>query len=114
MIYNLFPTLYYALQRGGISVIDELDNAIHSLMVPEIVALFLDSERNPHHAQLIAVCHNPSKLQILEKEEVYFAEKAADGATSIYGLKDIKGVKRESNIYTNYLAGAFGGIPRVA
>ena len=47
MIYNLFPTLYYALQRGGISVIDELDNAIHSLMVPEIVDLFLDSDGIP-------------------------------------------------------------------
>ena len=26
---------------------------------------------------------------------------------TIYGLKDIKGVRRESNIYANYLAGAF-------
>ena len=84
------------------------------MCISGIVDLFVDSERNPHHAQLIAVCHNPSILKILEKEEVYFAEKAADGATSIYGLKDIKGVKRESNIYANYLAGAFGGIPRVA
>ena len=114
MIYNLFPTLHYAMQRGGIAVIDELDNAIHSLLVPEIVDLFVDSERNPHHAQLIAVCHNPSILQYLEKEEIFFTEKSLDGATSIYGLKDIKGVRRESNIYANYLAGAFGGIPKIA
>ena len=114
LVYNLFPTLYYAMQRGGVAVIDELDNAIHSLLVPEIVDLFVDSERNPHHAQLIAVCHNPSILQFLEKEEIYFTEKAPDGATSIYGLKDIRGVRRESNIYANYLAGAFGGIPKIA
>ena len=114
MLYNLFPILYHALQTGGVAVIDELDNAIHSLLVPEIVDLFADSERNPHHAQLIAVCHNLSVLQVLEKEEVYFAEKALDGATSIYGLKDVKGVRRENNIYANYLAGAFGGIPKIA
>ena len=114
MLYNLFPMLYYAMQGGGVAVIDELDNAIHSLLVPEIVDLFVDSERNPHHAQLIAVCHNPSILQFLEKEEVYFAQKAPDGATSIYGLKDIKGVRRESNIYANYLAGSFGGTPKIA
>ena len=114
MLYELFPTLYYAMRRGGVAIIDELDNAIHSLLVPEIMDLFVDSERNPYQAQLIAVLHNPSILQYLEKEEVYFAEKAPDGATSLYGLKDIRGVRRESNIYANYLAGAFGGVPRIA
>ena len=114
MVYNLFPTLYYAIQRGGVAIIDELDNAIHSLLIPEIVDLFVDPDRNRHQAQLIAVCHNPSILQYLEKEEIYFTEKSPDGATSIYGLKDIRGVRRESNIYANYLAGAFGGVPKIA
>ena len=114
MLYQLFPTLYYAMQEGGVAVIDELDNAIHSLLISEIIDLFVDSERNLNRAQLIAVCHNPSILQFLEKEEVYFAEKAPDGTSSIYDLKDIKGVRRESNIYANYLAGAFGGIPKIA
>ena len=81
----------------------------------EIIDLFVDPTRNPRNAQLIAACQNPSILQHLEKEEVFFAEKACDnGATEIYGLKDIKGVRRESNIYANYLAGAFGGVPKVA
>lgn len=93
---------------------DELDNAIHSLILPEIVDLFVDPVRNPNNAQLIAACQNPSILQYLKKEEVFFAEKGHDGATEIYGLKDIKGVRRESNIYANYLAGAFGGVPKVA
>ena len=114
MVYNLFQTLFYAVQRGGVAVIDELDNAIHSLLVPEVVDLFVDPDRNPHRAQLIAVCHNPSILQCLEKEEIYFTEKSLEGATSIYGLKDIRGVRRESNIYSNYLAGTFGGVPKIA
>ncbi len=114
MFYDLFPILFHALQRGGVAVIDELDNAIHSLLVPEIVDLFIDPDSNPHRAQLIAVCHNPSVLQHLEKEEIYFTEKSADGETSIYGLKDIRGVRRESNIYANYLAGSFGGVPKIA
>ena len=114
MVYNLFPMLFCAMQRGGVAVIDELDNAIHSLLVPEIVDLFVDPDRNAHGAQLIAVCHNPSILQYLEKEEIYFTEKSSEGATSIFGLKDIRGVRRESNIYANYLAGAFGGVPKIA
>ena len=113
-IFNLFPMIYFALKSGGIVVVDELDNAIHSLLLPEIIELFVDAERNPKNAQLIAACQNPSILQFLEKEEVFFAEKKANGATEIYGLKEIKGVRRESNIYANYLAGAFGGVPKVA
>ena len=113
-IFALFPTLLNVLENGGIAVVDELDNAIHSLLLPEIIDLFVDPGRNPRNAQLIAVCQNPSLLHHLEKEEVFFAEKGGDGATAIYGLKEIKGVRRESNIYANYLAGAFGGVPKVA
>ena len=113
-IFSLFPIFNLVLQSGSVAFVDELDNSIHSLLLPEIIELFVDPERNPNHAQLIAVCQNPSILQHLEKEEVFFAEKASDGTSSIYGMKDIKGVRRESNIYANYLAGAFGGVPKVA
>lgn len=113
-IFAIFPSMHYALKNGGIAVFDELDNAIHSLILPEIVDMFTNPGQNPNRSQLIAVCQNPSILQYLEKEEIFFAEKCNDGATEIYGLKDIKGVRRESNIYANYLAGAFGGVPKVA
>ncbi len=113
-MFAQFPTLYNVLKEGGIAAIDELDNTVHSLLLPEIIDLFLDPVSNPHSAQLVATCHNSSILQILEKEEVFFAEKDPDGASIIYGMKDIKGVRRESNIYANYLAGAFGGVPKVA
>ena len=112
--FMLYPMLYFVVESGGIAIIDELDNTIHSLLLPEIMDMFIDPERNPRGAQLLAVCQNPSILEHLEKEEVFFAEKAPDGTSVIYGLKDIKGVRRESNIYANYLAGAFGGIPKVA
>ena len=113
-IFSLYPILFKVLKLGGVAVIDELDNAIHSVLLSEIIDLFVDPTRNPRNAQLIAACQNPSILQHLEKEEVFFAEKGDNGATEIYGLKDIKGVRRESNIYANYLAGAFGGVPKVA
>ncbi len=113
-IFSLFPILNYVLQNGSVAFVDELDNSIHSLLLPEIIELFVDPEQNPNHAQLVSVCQNPSILQHLNKEEVFFAEKAPDGASEIYGMKEIKGIRRDSNIYANYLAGAFGGVPKVA
>ena len=64
MVYNLFPTIFYAMQRGGVAVVDELDNAIHSLLVPEIVDLFVDPDRNPLRAQLIAVLPQPEHFAV--------------------------------------------------
>lgn len=113
-LFLLFPMLYFVLNNGGVAFVDEFDNAVHSLLLSEIVDMFVDPEINTNHAQLITVCQNPSILQEIEKEEVYFTEKNIEGATTIYGLKEIEGVRRESNIYAKYLAGAFGGVPRVA
>ena len=112
--FDLFPMLHYTLNSGGVAVIDELDNAIHALLLPEIVDMFVDPNRNNKQAQLISVCHNPSIFEFLEKEQIFFTEKTLDGSTTIYGLKDIKGFRRDNNIYANYLAGAFGGVPKVA
>ena len=48
------------------------------------------------------------------KEEVYFTEKDEFGATHVWGLKEVLGVRRDENIYGNYLAGVYGAVPHPA
>lgn len=112
--YKIFPAIWYALKAGTLVVLDELDNDIHPLILPEIVKLFQSPETNPHDAQLIMSCHDATLLESLSKEEVFFTEKDEQGRTSVFGLSDIKGVRRDTNIYAKYLAGVFGAIPRLA
>jgi hypothetical protein len=111
--YNLFPIMDITLRSGGFAILDELDSDIHPHLLLEIVRWFQDPETNPHDAQLIFSCHNPSLLEHLSKEEVYLTEKDSDGQTHVFGVKDIKGVRRDVNLYEKYLAGAFGGVPRL-
>ena len=111
--YNLYPFIHYTLKSGGIAVLDELGSDIHPLLLPEIIKMFQDSETNPLDAQLIMSCHNATLLEYLSKEEIYFTEKTHDGATEIYGLKSMKGVRRDLNLYANYLSGVFGGTPNI-
>jgi uncharacterized protein len=111
--YKSFPYLDWALRHGGIALMDELDSDIHPLLLPEIVRLFQSKQSNPHDAQLIMICHNPILLENLVKEEIFFTEKDDQGRTRTFGLKDIQAVRRDTNIYAKYLAGAFGGIPRL-
>jgi uncharacterized protein len=111
--YYLFPYIARALLDGGIALMDEIDSDIHPMLMPEIIRWFHDPVENPHGAQLIMSCHNATLLEYLEKEEVWFTEKDQTGATSLYPLRDISGVRRDANIYKKYLGGTFGAVPRI-
>jgi hypothetical protein len=108
-----FALLNFALQNGGIVVVDEIDVSIHPLVLPEIVRWFHDPERNRKRAQLWMSCHAASLLEDLQKEEVFFCEKDGLGRTSVYGLQDIQNVRRTDNRYRKYLSGVYGAVPRL-
>ena len=110
---KLFPLISDVLVTGSIAVIDELDTAIHSMLLPEIIRWFHDPDRNPHNAQLWTTCQNVSLLEELSKEEIVFCEKDWQGRTEIYALSDVKGVRRDDNYYKKYLGGVFGAVPRI-
>ncbi len=111
--YNIFPYLYHVLSSGGLAVMDEFDNDIHALLMPELINLFQSRETNPNDAQILMSCHNPSVLECLSKEEIYFTEKDSRGRTERYGLKDVQDVRRDANLYAKYLSGVFGAVPRI-
>lgn len=110
---NIFPILYHALETGGIAVVDEIDSNVHPTILPEILRWFENPDRNPHGAQLWASCHSSSLLRDLIKEEVLICEKGGDGATSVYGLNDIRGISRGDDLMESYLGGILGGLPNL-
>jgi hypothetical protein len=110
---RLYPMIAEALKTGGVLLLDEMDASIHPMVLPEILRWFHDPHRNPANAQLWMSCHNASLLDTLVKEEVLFTEKDSAGKTSIYGLTDIEGVRREDNFYKKYLSGVFGAVPQI-
>ena len=104
---------FVALRQGSIVALDELDNDIHPLVLPEIVRLFQEERTNPNGAQLIMSCQNATLLDHLAKEEVFVTEKDSEGRTAIYGLQDVQGVRRDENLYAHYLMGVYGAVPRL-
>ena len=110
---KLFPLISDSLSTGGIAIIDELDSAIHPMILPEIVDWFHDPERNHDNAQLWMTCHNISLLEDLSKDEIVLCEKDRRGRTETYSVNDVKGVRRDDNYYRKYLGGVFGAVPRI-
>lgn len=108
-----FPRLHYALETGSVVLLDELDNDFHPLLLPELFRWFGSSERNPYGAQLFFTAHNPTLLDNLEKEQVFFTEKLSGQSTHVYGARDIKGLRREPSLMKKYLSGELGAVPRI-
>ncbi len=110
---EIFPRIHYALETGGIVMIDEIDSDLHPLLLPELFRWFSDPERNSRGAQLFFTAHNPGLLDDLEKEQVFFTEKPSGQATGVYCARDIKGLRREPSLMRKYLAGELGAVPRI-
>ena len=108
---KMYPYIVAALDTGGLVAIDEMDAAIHPVVLPELVRWFYEKTgRNNRDAQLWLSCHSASLLDDLHKEEIVVCEKDRQGRTRVYSLMDVK-VRRDENHYRRYLSGAYGGVP---
>ena len=114
---GLIGPLLTALDFGRLLVVDELDASVHPHLVRRLVELFQSSRYNPHGAQLIFSTNDTSLLgdsgrAILGRDQVWFTEKAPDGASSLYSLADFSpSPRRDDAIERRYLIGRYGAIP---
>lgn len=115
-LVRLALPILYALDAGGILLVDELEASLHPALAREIIRQFNDPAANPRNAQLIATTHDTNLLgtmmdePALRRDQVWFTEKDGEGATALYPLTDYKPRKAE-NIERGYLQGRYGAIP---
>ena len=109
--FVLLERILPVLQHGGIVIIDEIEADLHPDMVMAMLDLFIDPERNPHHAQIIFTCHAHEILNELQKDQILLVEKNPDGNSEAWRLGNMKGIRRDDNLYAKYRAGAYGAVP---
>ena len=112
--------IFNTLNEGKILIVDELDAKLHPLLTRNIVLLFMDPEKNRHGAQLIFATHDTNllDLDIVRRDQIWFAEKDKAESTDIYSLvefKDEEGkkVRNDRDIKRDYIRGRYGAIPFV-
>lgn len=100
------------IENGKILVIDELDARLHPLLTQAIVALF-NSPANRTNAQLIFASHDTGLLnnKLFRRDQIWFTEKDHYGATSLYSLVELRGVRKEASFGKDYVLGKYGAIP---
>lgn len=112
-IFALIPALKDVIDNGRILIFDELDRSLHPALIKYVVELFNDSELNPNSAQLIFNTHDTNllNLDLLRRDQIWFAEKnPEDGSSMIYPLDDFS-VRKDENIEKGYLLGRYGATP---
>lgn len=108
----LMNNIFRVLDSGDIAFIDEIDASLHTFAVQAIVNLFVDPQINRKGAQLIATTHDTNLLdpELLRRDEIWFSEKAKNGASEYFSLAEIKSRKREV-FEKSYLQGRYGAVP---
>lgn len=105
---------FYELMKGKkqkVFVIDELERSLHANMTFMLMRSYLEN-CHEHNNQMIATTHQTHllDLDVLRRDEIWFAEKNNEGATELYSLYEFN-PRYDKKIEKEYLTGRFGAIP---
>jgi len=110
-LLNLLPALHHLRTSSAVYFIDEIDRSMHPILVWKFLQFFLKSCEGGQR-QIIVTTHesNLLDLELLRRDEIWFAEKDTTGSTRLYTLSDFR-VRKDLEIRKHYLQGRFGAIP---
>ncbi len=106
----LFFMAFAKLHDQATLVIDEIERSLHPLLVTAFMKKFM---ADPDvKGQLIFTTHESRllDLDIFRQDEIWFAKKNEEGASTIYPLSDYE-VRHDLDLENGYLKGRFGGVP---
>ncbi len=112
-LFALAGPLLSALRFGRVMIVDELDARLHPLMTREIVRLFNNRQTNSHGAQIIFSTQDTNLLdnELFRRDQIWFVEKNSQGASQLYSLAEIQGVRNDLSYERGYIQGRFGAVP---
>ena len=110
-MFELSPFIYKSLKEGTPLVIDEFDSRFHPLLTKKIVELYNSVENK--NAQLIFITHDTNLLSsdLLRRDQIDFVEKDKYGASHLYTLIEIKGIRNDASFEKDYIQGKYGAVP---
>lgn len=112
--FSLLSDILPILKTGGVVVIDEIESGLHPYIVKKIISLFESKDTNPHKAQLIFSTHQHLLLKDRTKTQIFITERNNDNfETEIFRLDEVEGIRNDENYFNKYIAGAYGGTPRI-
>ncbi len=113
-LFALISMILPKLESGGLVVLDEIETNLHQNLVAYLIGLFQNQEVNKGSAQLIFTFHNSLFMDVLQPEQLWFAEKNNRGETELFcasNFEDIEDIHKKS-LEKLYRIGRFGAKPQ--
>lgn len=112
-IMDLIPLLIDFFRGGNVFIVDEIERSLHPNLVRDFFEFILDKCENIN-SQLIVSSHEATLLtqKLLRKDEIWFAVKNKEGATTLHSLEDYN-IRFDKEIMKDYLLGRFKGVPKL-
>lgn len=109
-LLDLGPALQKLCEQPLTVVVDELERSLHPNLVRRFLEIFLEAGKG----QLLVTTHESRllDLELLRRDEIWFAEKSEEGATKLYSLAEFH-VRKDLRVDTGYLLGRFGAVPKL-
>jgi hypothetical protein len=109
-LLDYLSAFYDLINQPKVYLIDEFNRSIHPSLAKELVKKFATD--NQTKGQLIFTTQESNLLDqsIFRQDEVWLAEKKANGATELYALSDFK-EHNTIDIRKGYLNGRYGAVP---
>jgi hypothetical protein len=114
-LFALAGPILSALDKGALIVADELDCSMHPHLTRKLIELFQNPKMNDKGAQLIFTTHDTTLMDhtLFRRDQIWFTEKNAHGATELFSLYDFKKKPRVNEAFERgYLAGRYGAVPQ--
>nr|WP_294929067.1 ATP-binding protein [uncultured Flavobacterium sp.] len=110
-MFEISPFIYGSLKKGTTLIIDEFDSRFHPLLTKKIVELYNSNQNSK--SQLIFTTHDTNLLssELLRRDQIDFVEKDKYGASHLYTLVEIKGIRNNASFEKDYIQGKYGAIP---
>lgn len=106
--------ILYALDKGNIILLDEIDSKLHFLVADYLIKMFNSIDHNPNNAQLICTAHNVMLMDDnLRRDQIYFTCKNAVGVSELSSLVDYTNVRKKDLFSKKYLAGFYSNLPNM-
>ena len=108
-ILDLIPAIQLILDHPTVLFIDEIERSLHPSMIKALLTFLMNQKTK---GQLIFTTHesNLLDLSLFRQDEIWFAEKNNQGASTLYPLTNFK-PRYDLDIKKGYLLGRFGAIP---
>lgn len=119
VLYKTLAIYWYVIARGTVLALDEFDVHLHAMMLPKVLELFEDEDKNKKHAQFIFTAHNTEIMDYLGKYRTVLVDKS--GVESYcYRLDEIPTdilpnsvLRTDRKISGLYLKKKLGGVPNL-